>query len=59
MRRFAYIGSLIAVVMGATPSPAAADWLLTPYFGGALFDIADTGTRPVIGGSIAWMGPVA
>ena len=59
MRRFACIGSLIVVVMGATPSPAAADWLLTPYFGGALFDITDTGTRPVMGGSIAWMGPVA
>jgi opacity protein-like surface antigen len=59
MRRFAYIGSLIAVAIAATPSPAVADWLLTPYVGGALFDITDTGTRPVFGGSIAWMGPVA
>jgi opacity protein-like surface antigen len=59
MRRFAFIGSLIAVVMAATPAPAAADWLLTPYVGGTLFDITDTGTRPVFGGSVAWMGPVA
>ena len=58
MRRFAYIGSVIAVVMAAAPSPAAADWLLTPYVGGTLFDITDTGTRPVFGGSVAWMGPV-
>jgi opacity protein-like surface antigen len=59
MRRFAFIGSLIAVVMAATPSPAAADWLLTPYVGGTLVDITDTGTRPVFGGSVAWLGPVA
>jgi opacity protein-like surface antigen len=59
MRRLAYIGSLVAVVMAATPSPVAADWLLTPFVGGTLFDITDTGTRPIIGGSVAWMGPVA
>jgi opacity protein-like surface antigen len=59
MRRVVFIGSLIAVVMTATPSPVAADWLLTPYVGGTLFDITDTGTRPVFGGSVAWMGPVA
>jgi hypothetical protein len=59
MRRFVYIGSLIAVAIAGTPSPAAADWLLTPYFGGTLFDITDTGTRPVFGGSIAWMGTAA
>jgi opacity protein-like surface antigen len=58
MRRFACIGSLVAV-MAATPSSATADWLLTPYVGGTLFDITDTGTRPVVGGSVAWMGPVA
>lgn len=55
--RFAYIGSLI--VIAAAPSPAAADWLLTPFAGGTLFDIADTRTRPVFGGSVAWIGPVA
>lgn len=59
MRRFAYIGSLIVIVMAATPSPAAADWFLTPFVGGSLFDIADTKTRPVFGGSVAWIGPVA
>lgn len=59
MRRFAYIGSLIAIVMAATPSPAAADWLLTPFVGGTLFDIADTRTRPVFGGSVAWIVSVA
>jgi opacity protein-like surface antigen len=57
--RFACIGSLIAVMMAATSSPAAADWLLTPYVGGTLFDITDAGTRPVFGGSVAWIGPVA
>jgi hypothetical protein len=59
MPRSACIGCLIAVVVGATPAPAAADWLLTPYFGGALFDITDTGARPILGGSIGWLGPVA
>jgi opacity protein-like surface antigen len=59
MRRCAYIGSLIAIITAATPSPAAADWLLTPFVGGALFDIADTRTRPVLGGSVAWIGSVA
>jgi opacity protein-like surface antigen len=59
MRKFACIGSLIAVVMAATSSSASADWLLTPYVGPTLFDITDTETRPVFGGSVAWMGPVA
>jgi hypothetical protein len=59
MRRFAYIGTLVAAVMATAPSPAVADWLLTPYVGGTLFDITDTGTRPVFGGSVAWIGPIA
>jgi opacity protein-like surface antigen len=58
MRRFAYIGTFV-VVMAATPSPADADWLLTPYVGGSLFDITASGTRPVLGGSVAWIGRVA
>jgi opacity protein-like surface antigen len=59
MHRFTCIGSVIAFALAAAPSPAAADWLVTPYFGGALFDITDTSTRPVIGASAGWMGPVA
>ena len=57
--RLGYIGSLITCLMAAAPSPAAADWLLTPYAGGTLLDIADTSMRPVVGGSIVWVGPVA
>lgn len=59
MRRFTYIASVVALVITSTPSVAAADWLFTPYVGGTLLDITDTGTRPVFGGSISWIGPVA
>lgn len=59
MRQLTFIAGLVVLAIGATPSPAAADWLLTPYIGGTLLDITDTGTRLVGGGSISWMGPVA
>jgi opacity protein-like surface antigen len=59
MRKLTCIARLAALVVVATPTMAWADWLLTPYVGGLLLDISDTGTRPVVGGSISWMGTVA
>jgi hypothetical protein len=48
-----------AFALAAMPTTATADWLITPYIGSASLDINDSGTRPVVGGSISWMGPVA
>ena len=59
MSKRAVIGGLMLFLVHAVPSPAAADWLLTPYVGGALFDITDSSFRPSIGGSFLWSGPVA
>jgi opacity protein-like surface antigen len=49
----------LALVIAAVPATASADWLLTPYVGSAHLDITDSGTRPIVGGSVSWMGPVA
>lgn len=59
MLRLARLVCLIALVVGAKPSIADAEWLLTPYFGGLWLDIADAGTRPVVGGSFVWIRSVA
>ena len=59
MRRCAVIGGLTLSLVQATPSPASAEWLLTPYIGGALFDIPDSSVRPTVGGSVLWSGPIA
>lgn len=53
------IVALMLILVHAVPSPAAADWFLTPYVGGALFDITDSRFRPSVGGSFLWFGPVA
>jgi hypothetical protein len=53
------IGGLMLFLVHAVPSPAAADWLLTPYIGGTLFDIPDSSFRPSVGGSFLWSGPIA
>jgi opacity protein-like surface antigen len=59
MRRQSVVVGLMLLLVHATPSTAAADWRLTPYVGGALFDIPDTGFRPGVGASFLWSGPVA
>jgi opacity protein-like surface antigen len=58
MRQLAEIIVFIALVVAAVPSTATADWLFTPYIGSAHLDITDSGTRPVVGGAVSWMGPV-
>ena len=50
---------VLVVSLAAVPTTAAADWLFIPYIGSASLDITDSGTRPVVGGSIGWMGAVA
>jgi opacity protein-like surface antigen len=55
----AVVIGLMVFLVHAMPSPAAADWLLTPYIGGALFDIPDSSFRSSVGGSVLWSGPVA
>src|ERR1700752_2431667 len=59
-------GALSAILIGAAPAPAAADWLLTPFvganFGGnanfgdfATFD-DEVERRVDFGASLGWMG---
>lgn len=59
MRKRIVVVGLTLFLVHAIPSTAAADWLVTPYVGGALFDVPDTGFRPSVGGSFLWSGPVA
>jgi hypothetical protein len=59
MHKFSRIGCVAALVVVAMPTMVWADWLVTPYVGGLLLDITDTGTRPVVGGSVAWIGTAA
>ena len=51
--------TLYGLLLMAIPSLASADWLLTPYVGGVLMDVTDTGWRPIAGASVSWVGPVA
>lgn len=59
MCKRAVVVGLMLFFVHAVPSPAAADWFLTPYVGGALFDIPQSSFRPSVGGSVLWSGPVA
>lgn len=59
MRNRTLLVGVVLFLVHAVPSPASADWLLTPYIGGALFDISDSSFRPSVGGSFLWSGPVA
>ena len=59
MCKRAVIAGFLLFFVYAAPSPASADWLLTPYVGGMLFDIPDSPFRPSVGGSLLWSGPVA
>ena len=57
---------LVIILLGSTASPAAADWLLTPYVGitfGGTADFGDVGDfsdnlekRLTFGGAATWMG---
>lgn len=59
MCKRAVIAGFLLFFVHAVPSPAAADWFLTPYVGGTLFDLPDSAFRPSVGGSLLWSGPVA
>jgi opacity protein-like surface antigen len=58
MHKRSVVVGLMLFLVHANSSTAAADSLLTPYLGGALFDVPGTGFRPSVGGSFLWSGPV-
>lgn len=47
-----------AVCVALTPGKAGAEWLLTPFIGGAFGGGVAEGTRVDYGGSVGWMGKV-
>jgi opacity protein-like surface antigen len=66
LRKLFLSAALVALVVGATPRRASADWLFTPYVGGIFGGNANFGDfnnfedeverRVTFGGSLAWMG---
>jgi opacity protein-like surface antigen len=66
VRKLFLSATLAAIVVGATPGRASADWLFTPYLGGVFGGKANFGDfnnfddeferRVTFGGSLGWMG---